>query len=156
MTVGYVLRRGSSLDRALLVKFMERTYREIYPQQPTQHLAHTVDVHLSSQTPLWWAEPQRPEVPTSPIGCIWVGNATDQTSGARQAYVLLLYVDPDYRRRGIATALLEEAHTWAAQRGDTQISLQVYHDNQPALNLYRNLGYRPTAVTLSKPLQQTQ
>ncbi|PSN15128.1 GNAT family N-acetyltransferase [filamentous cyanobacterium CCP5] len=128
---------------------MERTYREIYPQQTSRHLAYTVDAHLSPDTPLWWAE--TPAL-SAPIGGLWLGNALDQVSGQRHAYVLLLYVAPDYRRRGIATTLLEAAHQWAQQRGDRQISLQVFHDNQPALSLYQKLGYRPSVVMLSKSL----
>lgn len=156
MTSGYYFRRGSSLDRALLVKFMERTYSEIYPQQSSDHLARTVDAHLSPDTPLWWVEqsPEASEVIT-PIGCLWIGNAIDQGSGHRQAYILLLYVAPPHRRRGIATALLQRAHQWASQRGDAQISLQVFHDNQPALSLYRKLGYSPSAITLSKSLKRS-
>lgn len=156
---GYTLRSGSLLDRALLVKFMRRTHAEISPSQGLSHLAETVDQHLSAATPLWWAwsEPA-PEAAApvdkaiQPVGCLWLGNAVDQRSGHRHAYVLLLYVDCHHRRRGLATALLEVGHRWARQRGDTQIVLQVLSDNQAALQLYQKLGYAPTSVLMAKPL----
>ena len=53
---GYSLRRGTTLDRALLVKFMQRTYQDIFPQQDFSHLALTVEQYFSSETPLWWVD----------------------------------------------------------------------------------------------------
>ncbi len=53
---GYSLRRGTTLDRALLVKFMHRTYQDIFPQQDFSHLALTVEQYFSSETPLWWVD----------------------------------------------------------------------------------------------------
>ncbi|NJM72353.1 MAG: GNAT family N-acetyltransferase [Scytonema sp. RU_4_4] len=53
---GYKIRRGSTLDRALLVKFMQRTYQETFPQQDFSHLARTVEQYFSRETPLWWVD----------------------------------------------------------------------------------------------------
>ncbi|MBP5971611.1 GNAT family N-acetyltransferase [Brasilonema sp. CT11] len=53
---GYTIRRGSTLDRALLVKFMQRTYQEAFPQQDFSHLARTVEQYFSRDTPLWWVD----------------------------------------------------------------------------------------------------
>ncbi|MGI8501044.1 MAG: GNAT family N-acetyltransferase [Hassallia sp.] len=53
---GYNLRRGSTLDRALLVKFMQRTYQDMFPGEDFSHLARTVEQYFSSETPLWWVD----------------------------------------------------------------------------------------------------
>lgn len=52
---GYRLRVGTGLDRALLVKFMQRTYQEMFPQD-FSHLARTVEQYFSQETPLWWVD----------------------------------------------------------------------------------------------------
>ncbi|HSM83564.1 MAG TPA: GNAT family N-acetyltransferase, partial [Nodosilinea sp.] len=111
---GYRLRVGSSCDRTSVVKFMERTYSELDPHQPIGHLAATVDRYLSRDTPLWWVDPagainSAPASPASPVAVLWLGQATDQRSGILHPYVLMLYVAPQHRRRGIATALLTVA-----------------------------------------------
>jgi GNAT superfamily N-acetyltransferase len=111
------------------------------------HLATTVEQHLSPSTPLWWAV-----AATQPVGCLWLGTALDQWTGERQAYVLLVYVEPDYRRRGIGAALLHTAHAWARGHGYAQISLQVFETNQAALQLYQRLGYQPHTRGLLRSL----
>lgn len=147
---GYQLRRGSGLDRALLLSFLSKTYQELSGTQSFGHLADTVEHHFSQETPIWWAEIQsiRPEA----VACLWLGNAVDQQQGDRHSYILMLYVLPPHRRQGIATALLQTAQTWAEDRGDRQIGLQVFANNTAALTLYRKLGYQTQSLWLTKPL----
>ncbi len=56
LLTGYSIRRGTTLDQALLVKFMQRTYQDIFPQEDFSHLARTVEQYFSSETPLWWVD----------------------------------------------------------------------------------------------------
>ncbi len=51
---GYSIRRGSTVDKALLVKFIQRTYQELFSNQDFSHLARTVEQYFSTDTPLWW------------------------------------------------------------------------------------------------------
>lgn len=156
----YTVRSGSTLDRALLVKFMQRTYQDMFPRQDFSHLSQTVEQYLSPDTPLWWVEysPEKKQIvkdifPTPPIGCLWMGNAIDQITGLRHAHIFLLYVIPEYRRKGIGTALMEYAQNWAKNRGDIQIALQVFQSNTPAVNLYNQLGYQTQSLWMVKSLQ---
>jgi ribosomal protein S18 acetylase RimI-like enzyme len=48
--------------------------------------------------------------------------------------------------------LLEKAQTWAINRGDRQIGLQVFGNNQPALSLYQGLGFQPQSFFMLKYL----
>jgi ribosomal protein S18 acetylase RimI-like enzyme len=150
---GYQLRIGSGLDRALLVQFMQRTYQELYPDCNITHLAQTVEQYWGSDTPLWWVEALQDNTPRhTPIACLWLGNAIDQAQGDRHAYIFLLYVSPTHRRQGIASALMRRAEAWARARGDRQIGLQVFQQNQPALQLYQQLGFQPQSIWMTKPL----
>jgi ribosomal protein S18 acetylase RimI-like enzyme len=166
---GYSIRRGSTLDKSLLLKFMQQTYQELFPNQDFSHLEQTVKQYFSSDTPLWWVEEDakterrgdtgkllsaspRPRVPvsSSPIACAWVGNAIDQVQGNRHAHIFVLYVVPEHRRRGIGKALMRYVENWAIQRGDRQIGLQVFQSNKPALNLYNQLGYQTQSLWMVK------
>lgn len=155
----YRLRCGSTLDRSLLVKFVQRTYAEMDAAQPGSHLAQMVDQYLSAATPLWWVD-WSPSTPVErrglfwrqPMACLWVGNAVDQLSGDRHAHVFLLYVAPEHRRQGIGKVLMQQAEAWARSRGDRQLGLQVFQANQPALALYQGLGFVTQSLCMIKPL----
>ncbi len=149
---GYTLRTGSRLERARLLKFMQLTYLELHPQGDFSHLAQTVEQYFASSTPLWWVEETSPSQKV-PVGCLWLGSAIDQVRGTRHAHIFLLYVAPEHRRRGIGSALMQQAETWAKDMGDRQIGLQVFLSNQPALNLYRKLGYETQSLWMLKPLK---
>ena len=160
---GYILNVGSSLDRASLIKVMQKTYKELHPNQSVDHLVRTVDQYLSSDTPLWWVNVQAPPKGAEAlsrrqtfvqraVGCLWLGDAIDQIEGDRHTYIFLLYVAPAHRRKGIGTALMAQAALWAKQRGDRKISLQVFTNNQPALDMYHQLGYKPQSFWMTKRL----
>jgi len=55
-----------------------------------------------------------------------------------------IFCVPEWRRRGITTALLKEAFRRLRQEGFREVHLNVYEDNAPALSLYRSLGYAQT------------
>lgn len=152
---GYQVREGSGLDRALLVKFMQLTYQELFcNEQNFSHLAETVEIYFSKNTPLWWVEVvnQGLDSSSNKVGCLWVGNAIDQVQGDRFAHIFLLYVMPEHRRCGIGSALLQHGQDWAIARGDRQIGLQVFENNQPALSLYRHLGFQTQSLWMVKTL----
>jgi RimJ/RimL family protein N-acetyltransferase len=53
-----------------------------------------------------------------------------------------LMVAASARRRGIGTALMEEAVKWARGSGVTKVELHVFPHNEPAIALYRKLGFQ--------------
>ena len=153
LPTNYHLRSGSVNDKRQLLQFLTLSYGERSSQQQDfSHLIQTVDQYLTNQTPLWWIdrfEVNRPE-PKETVAGLWLGNATDQATGNYYAHIFLLYVCPEHRRKGIATVLMQKAHAWAKNRGDCQIGLQVFADNQGAMALYHHLGYQTQAISLLK------
>jgi ribosomal protein S18 acetylase RimI-like enzyme len=82
-----------------------------------------------------------------------MGKAQDQVTGNLLAYIFLLYVNPEHRRLGIGKTLMQEATNWAIAKGYPQIGLQVFTENQIALNLYQNLGFKTQSLLLTKNLK---
>jgi ribosomal protein S18 acetylase RimI-like enzyme len=149
---GYRLRIGSGRERSTLVKFLQWSYQELFPEQEDfSHLAETARQYFCRETPLWWVESTE-DVPSQPVACLWLGNAMDQVKGDRHAHIFLLYVMPEHRRQGIGSALMHHAEDWARARGDRQIGLQVFGANQPAVRLYHHLGYQTKFLWMVKPL----
>lgn len=63
-------------------------------------------------------------------------------ASSSEAYIERLVVTQDYRHRGMARALLEEAESLACEFGKETIGLHVSVRNLPALRLYESYGYK--------------
>jgi ribosomal protein S18 acetylase RimI-like enzyme len=143
----YQLLAGDLTDSHPLLEFLQITYQELYPaQQDYQHLQLTVDRYFSTQTPLWFVTTSD----STKIACLWLGIAIDQVTGIRHPNIFLIYVDPIYRRQGIGHTLMGHAEAWAKSQGYTQIGLQVFTTNQPAIELYHQLGYESRSISMIK------
>jgi ribosomal protein S18 acetylase RimI-like enzyme len=67
---------------------------------------------------------------------------------ARHAFVHDLYVAREYRRRGIATRLMDAAEAFARSRGVVEVRLAVLERNQEARAFYATRNFRGYARTL--------
>ena len=64
----------------------------------------------------------------------------------------LVGVDPGWRGRGVAKALIEAVEGWACGKAMKIIQLAVAEANASALNLYEKLGYRTVMRKMQKKL----
>jgi ribosomal protein S18 acetylase RimI-like enzyme len=63
-----------------------------------------------------------------------------------------LVVDTAYQHRGIGRALMGVAEEWARAHMASQLMLNVYKFNLPAVELYEKLGYRAISQRMEKTL----
>lgn len=54
-----------------------------------------------------------------------------------------VWTDPEYRRRGRATHVMRGLGHWSARLGARSAYLQVAAENEPAIQAYERLGFRP-------------
>ena len=52
-----------------------------------------------------------------------------------------MFVNPDYRKRGIAAAVLKELENWAAELNYTYTILETGKKQPEAISLYQKSGY---------------
>ena len=62
----------------------------------------------------------------------------------QEVQLISMWVDPRARGRGVARDLIRAVGTWAAARGSERVVLFVQEANEPAQQLYRRAGFRPT------------
>ncbi len=70
-----------------------------------------------------------------------VGSVMGSYDG-RFAFVARLVVTPDYRRKGIATKLMQELEKRLREKGASQVSFLIEDNNDPAISLYRKMNYK--------------
>jgi RimJ/RimL family protein N-acetyltransferase len=80
------------------------------------------------------------ETPAGVVGRLSI--ARDGNPFSPHVGELGLMVAEGERRRGIGTALMEEAVKWARGAGVTKLELHVFPHNEPAIALYRKLGFQ--------------
>jgi GNAT superfamily N-acetyltransferase len=95
-----------------------------------------------NQTPADW----RRLLAHEPDGCFlseWndvpTGTVTTTTYGNELGWIGMMLVHPDFRRRGVATALMERALTYLRERGIACIKLDATPAGAP---VYEQLGFR--------------
>ncbi len=97
-----------------------------------------------------------PDVNTYLNGFVWeengriVGNATVNRNShdGRRWFISNVAVAKDFRGRGIARALMDASLEFVREMRGHVVSLQVRQGNEPAIRLYRSMGFKETgAVT---------
>ncbi len=70
----------------------------------------------------------------------------------KMIFIYEMYVDPSYRRKGIANGLLDEIKKIANEIGATQVELDVWSFNESAISLYEKFGFTPQRLKMELKL----
>lgn len=73
---------------------------------------------------------------------------TEQNSGV----IYNLWIEPEYRRSGFATALVEHAKQWLKVQGANSAQVGWHPDNIAADTFWKKLGFRNYEVIAASPL----
>jgi len=69
------------------------------------------------------------------------------------AHIDALYVLEDYRKRGIASNLIDKFYEWCKKQDVKFVTIGVYKDNVDAYNLYFKQGFETDTYYMTKELQ---
>lgn len=89
-----------------------------------------------------------------PDRATFLAHAGEETVGVAGGYrerpgsgvveLVSMWVAPHARRGGVAAALVQTVIDWAAATAASRVDLWVTRGNEPALGLYKELGFRET------------
>lgn len=68
------------------------------------------------------------------------------------AYLGFMYTHPAYRGKGINKIIIDTLKSWSAAQGITELRLEVYHDNAPAIKAYEKAGFILHKTEMRMPL----
>jgi aminoglycoside 6'-N-acetyltransferase I len=83
------------------------------------------------------------------IGFINVAIRTDYvegSDGSPTGYLEGIYVEPNYRKQGVAQQLLALGEKWLAENGCNQIGSDTWLDNTDSQTFHQKMGFRKEAV----------
>ena len=66
----------------------------------------------------------------------------------RFAYLGFMYVQPEYRGKGINGTLVKKLISWAKSKNIQEIQLDAYAKNDSALRAYEKLGFKPDLLKM--------
>ena len=69
------------------------------------------------------------------------------------AYLGFMYVKPAYRGKGVNNMVVEALKQWAISRSITELKLDVYNDNLPAVRAYEKVGFSKLLVEMRMGLK---
>ena len=76
-----------------------------------------------------------------PLGICLVGPLTDPLLGTTLPLVLVLYVDPTLRHRGIAGELIQDVERILASRGITKLAARAGHNDDALISMGERWGF---------------
>jgi GNAT superfamily N-acetyltransferase len=66
----------------------------------------------------------------------------------KHAYLGFMYVKPEHRGKGANQKIIEALKQWAIGQGITELRLDVYNDNLPAIKAYEKVGFAKLMVEM--------
>jgi ribosomal protein S18 acetylase RimI-like enzyme len=70
----------------------------------------------------------------------------------QHAYLGFMYVDPKYRGKGVNKMVIEALTQWAISQNMTELRMDVYDENLPAISAYEKVGFVKHLVQMRKGL----
>ena len=149
---GLIVRRATTEDLPTLLRFEQGVIAAERPFDQTLKQEHTTYYDLnglinSSQALLLVAEKEQ-EVISS--GYARMEAAKPYLQHTQYAYLGFMYTAPLYRGRGINRLIMDALEKWSSEQGVTELRLDVYYDNEPAIKAYEKAGYKKHMIEMRK------
>jgi GNAT superfamily N-acetyltransferase len=96
------------------------------------------------------------EVSATVVGVAGIGLAPYYERNGIYGRLLVLSVTAAHRRNGLGRALVEEAETWAGDRGASAMLVNTAHHRENAHAFYSGMGYQSTGLRFVKALESSR
>ena len=66
----------------------------------------------------------------------------------KYAYLGFMYVEPEYRGKGVNKLIIDRLKQWCLSQNITELRLEVYNDNLPAIKAYEKIGFAKLMIKM--------
>lgn len=141
---------NQNADFLYLIPLLDKDLRSRYQDLQDTYDKHNVIVNVDTVVIAY--------VDDQPAGCGCFKQFNDTAVEMKR-----MYVKPEFRRRGISSAVLNELEKWAVEMGYKDAVLETGNKQAEAIAMYEKLGYSivpnyppyeniPTSICMQKPL----
>lgn len=152
------LREAKATDMPLVKKMAVETSWEYLPETQKKllnrekwnmHVIEYYDNVLKEENgEVFIAEDER----HSYVGHLIVGQTTGTISELTFGYVYDVFVEEEFRGKGVGKLLLEKAEDYCRRKGHSRIALSVSATNDSAIKLYSRIGYKTERIAMAKEI----
>ena len=149
----FLIRDEAPEDAAVVRTLFEAAVRSSYPALADLSRSEARDA-IEYQLAWYRDRPHRVRlviVSGETAGGCWCMPSHHPVTGASDLFLVMVAVLPAYRGRGLGRALVEDARAMASRLGRSCLRLFVHSANEPALGLYRALGFETATVEMVLP-----
>jgi GNAT superfamily N-acetyltransferase len=144
----FIIQQGSIADLDLLTRHRLMMWKDIYPEK-TEVIEATENITrnwirsklLNNELTCFIVRDSNGSIAGS--GCILIKEDQPRPTSSRldYPYLLSMYTEKNYRRRGVGSLIVNEAIEWSKKHGFDRIVLHASKDGKP---LYVKFGFRET------------
>lgn len=85
-------------------------------------------------------------------GYLQIRRSKDSLVHENHGYLGFMFVDPSYRGLGLNPAIMDKLITWGKAKGLRDFYLDVYAENQVAINAYEKSGFAKSMIEMKLTL----
>ncbi|MET8094376.1 N-acetyltransferase [Micromonospora sp. NPDC005220] len=125
-------------------------HRGMTPEAALERSANQIRESLPAGVATEGALLRTARVGDTEVGWIWVTLPT--AAAPHQGWIHNIEVHEEHRGRGHARRMIQLIEAELAQRGVSELGLNVFGANTVAVGLYRSLGFEVTSQQMAKPI----
>lgn len=152
------LREAKATDRPLVKKMFVETSWEYIPETQKKLLDREKwnmnviedyeNILKEENTEVFIAEDEHHKY----VGHLIVGQTRGMITKLSFGYIYDIFVEEEFRGKGIGKLLLEKAEDYCRKKGHSRIALSVSATNDSAIKLYSRTGYKPERINMAKEI----
>ena len=77
-----------------------------------------------------------------------IEKAKHYNNHTHHAYLGFMYVVPEHRGKGVNRLIIDALSKWARAQNITELRLDVYNDNSPAIAAYEKVGFKKHMILM--------
>jgi GNAT superfamily N-acetyltransferase len=152
----FSIRPATTNDLPILYRFEQGVINAERPHDPTLKREETIYYDLPAMIAAQHIQLVVAEVDGNLVGSGYarIEAAKPYLQHSRHAYLGFMYVEPNYRGKGVNKAVMNALETWAIEQGVTELRLEVYYGNTPAISAYEKTGFSRHMIEMRKEVKR--